>query len=349
MTSFRRSTLQGFAECPRRTLHEITLGLNIPRGNVGVAADLGSAAHAVFDEMLRTLQRQGETQMATEEAMAIMREVLANGKWVLPLDAMEDLRWVVLRFAGLTWRPERILAIEEALKADVACPDGVTRTVYGTPDVVIADPPDGFVVLDHKTGLARPRSPRDMPTEGPIVGKQYLSEQGLFQGTVYALLLLRSFPRAQRVIFREHHLRWNDPPREMVLSREELEHVEFEVGLLMQKLDEALRDGEESGLWYPRPGRHCARKCPVARSCPVPAEQRGVGALEDSGMAAAEAGRYVMVDGLRNGMRDALKTFHEQTGEFIPVGDGSVIGWERKPDGKRAFGVHLPRPEAVEA
>ena len=98
MTSFRRSTLQGFAECPRRTLHEIQAGHNFPRGNVGVSADLGSAAHAVFAEILRTLRRQGEPQMATEDAIVVLREVMANGKWVLPLDAPGTLRPLLLNW-----------------------------------------------------------------------------------------------------------------------------------------------------------------------------------------------------------------------------------------------------------
>jgi hypothetical protein len=115
------------------------------------------------------------------------------------------------------------------------------------------------------------------------------------------------------------------------------------------KLDEAIRDGEEGHpLWRPRPGEWCARKCPVSASCPIPQEQRGVGALDAEDTADEAAGRFVMVDGLRNQLRDQLKTHYEQTGHAPRVGDGTALFWKDKDSGGRAFGVwpleDLPGP-----
>lgn len=73
----------------------------------------------------------------------------------------------------------------------------------------------------------------------------------------------------------------------------------------------------------------------------MPAEQRGVGALDSDEAADGAAGRYVNVDGLRNTLREQLRTYHEQTGRAPLVGDGTAVFWRPKPDGsgRRDFGV----------
>jgi hypothetical protein len=194
------------------------------------------------------------------------------------------------------------------------------------------------VIVDYKSGKGKPKAPRSEPDAELATGKQYLSERGHFQLDSYGLLGLRKYPQAKRAILRELHLR-SGKTREAVLGREELEHVERQIGLHLMLLDEARAlfmagESETHALLRPRPGSWCARKCPVAASCPVPAEQRGVGALDSDEAADAAAGRYVNVDGLRNTLREQLRTYHEQTGRAPLVGDGTAVFWRPKPDGK---------------
>lgn len=336
---FRQSRLRSYTSCPRRTIHESENTV----GFVGAAAHLGSAFHAVAAEILRTLHRYGEKQMPTEEAINVMRETLAAGEWVLAMDDLAWLRQMVLRFTELEWQPQRFMTIEERYHTDVLCPDGELRTISGTPDLVIADAPSGAIALDWKTGLGVPRTPRELPEEGqPIRGTDYLSEGGYAQLAIYGLLIMRRYPRVGQVILREQNVRWGGPPREATLARAELEHVEREVGLIAMQLDTALREGEGHALSEPRPGPWCTTRCPVARSCPIPQEQRGLGALATPEDATAEAERLQVISALRDQMTKALKARHEATGEFIKVGSGELLGWHVNDGGKRRFELRKP-------
>lgn len=332
---YRQSRLKAYTECPRRTVLDAGFG--------GTPADLGSAVHAVAARILETLKETGEFQIPTQEAIEIMYEVMAEGPWVLDLEDQDWLRQMTLSFTEFSWNPAHILKVETRLYADIVCPDGKTRTFTGTPDAVIADPPRGVVIPDFKSGLAIPRTPREMPTEGePIVGWEYLSEGGHFQGRGYGVLAMRNWPRAQYATTREQNLRWGGPPREATITRDELEHAERQLGLLMMQLDKALEEGEGSKLAYPRPGPQCTTRCPVARSCPIPQEQRGLGALATLEDAKAEAERLQVISALRDQMTKALKAHHEATGEFIEVGSGELLGWHVSDSGKRRFELRKP-------
>lgn len=336
---YRQSTLRSFTSCPRR----VVLATAQTSGLVGSSAALGSAFHAVAAEILRTLYRQSETQMATEEAVAVMREVLAGGEWVLGADDYRWLKQMVLTFADYEWPISRFMAIERRLTCEILCPDGEIRALTGTPDLVMADPPGAAIVLDHKTTLGVPRSPREMPADGEAIrGMDYLSEGGYFQLVAYGTLILHTWPRTQRVVLREQNYRWGGPPREAVMSRDDLEHSLPYLGLLMQQLDTALREGEGHELAAARPGPWCATRCPVARSCPVPQEQRGLGVLDGPEAARGEAERLQVINALRDQMTKALKTYHEATGEFVEVGSGELLGWHVNGDGRRRFELRKP-------
>lgn len=347
----RQSLLASFEECPRRALLGLAVDDDITTGNVGASADLGSAFHAFAAEYLRTLYRHGERQMPTQEAVEVMYEVLAAGHWVLPADERDDLLWMVLGFCKYEWEPGRIMALERRFEADIVCPDGVTRTLPGQPDVLIADPPDGVVIVDYKSGRGRPKAPRENLEAEYAQGKQYLSERGHFQLDIYGLLAMRNLPQVGRAVLRELHLR-SGKVREAMLSRDELEHVERQIGMHLMLLEQAMSD--DPYLRRPRPGAWCARKCPVAASCPVPAEQRGVGALDSEDAADEAAARYVNVDGLRNTLREQLRAYYEQTGRAPLVGDGTAVFWRPKPNGNgRSFGVFpvedIPAPPDTDA
>lgn len=351
---FRQSLLASFEKCPRRTRFAIEAGEDSTTGWVEASGDLGKAFHAFAAEYFHTLYRQGEQQMATEEAVNVMREVYERGDIVLPADERDALTGMVLGFCEHKWMPERILALEKRLTLDVACRDGEIRTLKGTPDMVIADPPHGLLVLDWKSGKGQPKEPRQKPEGGDTVieGKQYLSERGHFQLDTYGLLVLKGVmddggliaPGAQYVTLKEYHLR-SRKIRMATLRREELEHIEFEIADHMVKLDRAIFEGEESGLWRPRPGAHCAKQCPVAMSCPVAAEQRGDGAIDSDEQADVTAGVYVVAKAQYTQAASQLKAREEAGNRPGRANEREEVRWDPPGSalvkgGGRKFGLY---------
>ncbi len=396
-TTYRQSLLRSFEVCPRRALHDLLLPGDLSVGNVGSSADLGSAAHAVFGEIMATLKREGHSidqnghpvttdQLSTQEGIEVMYETIAAGEWVLPAEDRATLRGFVLSFCSsprYRFDPGRIIALERRLSLDLLCPDGVTRTLTGQPDVVLSDPPDGLVVVDWKTGQGQPPTPRPRckhcgegvthpnhkrdgnctftppADDEPIVGRAYLSDGGTYQLDIYGLLVLKGVgedgyqlaPRAQRVTLREAWMRFGER-REATLGRDELEHVEREIALQMMLLDRAIDEGPESGtkLTNPRPGKQCVRACPVSLSCPIPHDQRGEGSITSPDEADRKAKEWVKAKADDVALRAQLKAWHESTGHCPDVGDGQVVRWEGEK-GKRNFGPHPPAvaPDPVEA
>lgn len=343
---YRQSTVRDYVTgCPR----SVVLSSHLTTGTIGSSADLGSALHATGAEMRRTLRRHGEVQMSTEEAVCIMREVVGSGSWILPPDDYMRLVEMTCNMAAETWNPSRFMAIEQRLWMDVVCPDGQTRRFTGTPDLVIADPPDGIILLDDKSGLAKPQTPREaIPPGEAIRGAQYLSAGGFFQLVAYFALCAAEWPRVQRATLREKNWRWPlDPPREATIDRADLEHILPYLGMAMQQLDQGLREGEGSEFAQPRPGPQCATRCPVKRSCPVPVEQRGLGALDSHEAADVEAKRWHVIRALGEEMRKALKTYHEESAYAPRVSDELVVMWKAKASGHgRDFGVFAPEHTA---
>lgn len=353
-STYRQSLLAGFETCPRRTMHGLQLTSDMAAGNVGASADLGQAVHAVNDEILRTLYRQNETVMPTQEAVEVMYAVLAKGPWVLPADEREALLVMTLNFVRKPWNTKRILLLEgtpppfdsdgENLSVDIVCQDGVIRTLTGRPDLIAADPPDGIIIVDYKTGWAPPKQPKKPVEPGVIVtGKQYLSDRGHYQLDTYGLLGLERFPQATRATLREVHQRTGHI-REATLARDELEHIARELGIQMMKLDHGISEGETSKIWKPRPGSHCVRQCPVSMSCPLPPAQRGEGALGDHETADRTAAITAKAHALYQQGRDQLKTYHVETHYAPEVGDGKVWRWKGEV-GDRSFGMHDPETD----
>lgn len=326
--SMRQSTLRSFETCARRTWHDIQAGEDSVRGYTEATAALGSVFHLIAAEILRTLHRTGGVQMPTQEAMEVAYEIYAACDYVLPADERDSLRTLVLNFCQEEWNTKAILAVERQLSADIVCQDGVTRTITGSPDMIMADPPVGLLIHDWKTGLGKPRTPRVIPDDGIIRGKEYLSERGHFQGDSYCFLALRKYPLAEYATFREKWWRMGGEPRQMTLGRDEMEHVERELGVQLMKMDRGLQEGEASDLWRPRPGRHCSRQCAVARSCPVPEEQRGAGAVEDQASADAQAARLVVLEAVRDQVKDGLRSYFLETGNAPVLPDGRSFRWD---------------------
>jgi hypothetical protein len=342
MTVYRQSDLQGFTKCPRRLLNALLAGNDLPLGFVGHTGQLGTAFHEFMRRYMLTIQAQDAEQMPTQEAIETMYEVLATLDFTLPFEALEELRWLVLGFCRFKWDPSRIFALEQRLTTDIVCPDGITRTLKGQPDILYLDPPDGLIVIDAKTGRGRPKGPRLEPEPLEVVeGREYLSD--LFQGDTYSLLGLDTWPAAMRVIFRQLHLR-SGQIRQGTLDREGLEHVRRGLAITMMQLDRAIQEGPNSALWKPRPGSHCARQCPVSRSCPIPREMRGAGGIATPMQADAAAKAFAVLEGQRETLRVQLKEWVEDPVNPVPsVNAKEVMRWEPEEGKGRRFGVHPRR------
>jgi hypothetical protein len=321
----RLSTLRTFDQCPDRGVREARWTFNDYSHS---PAALGTAAHMVMEEMLRTLWRQGEDRMPTQEVVEIMREVTARPDCPhLSVAQLRDLRVIVLQLARVPWPAKRLVALEERLWADVPCPDGKRRKITGRPDAVFASPPHGAAIVDLKTSWAVPPAPRgDDATRDN--GRPYLSERGTFQLDVQGLLIMRAFPAINHCTLREYYPRLNEI-REATLERDDLEHVEQHLGLLAQRFEMSM-SGELTP--EPRPGKWCSH-CSFVRECSVPDEDRGEGLLTSADAAQDEANRWITVRSLADTQRKTLKAFHEETGVFLELNDGRYVGWHA-PEGK---------------
>jgi hypothetical protein len=347
--SYRQSLLASLEVCPRRTYHSLITPDDLACGYVEWTGDLGTVVHAVFEEIVRTLYRQGETRISTQEAVEIMYEVYAKSPITLPQEATETLVQLTCRICEFEIPARRVISLESQLSTELVCQDGVARTLTGIPDVVIGVPPDGFVIGDWKSGWTNLKTPRDHETGDPVEGAEYLTRRGKLQRAIYCLLVFRNYPAAKWVRFEEYHLRSGRVHR-ATMGRDELEHVERMAGAHLMKLERGIAEGESSPVWKPRPGPQCARQCPVALSCPVPQEQRGLGAIDSDELATAEGDRWVVVRALDKQMRGQLKTWHEETGRPIPLADGRELRWGQKPSGKsRLFDAWEPEDCEVQS
>jgi hypothetical protein len=339
----RQSLLRAMSQCGRRTQHELAGGFSdlvvntdLIAGYTGHSADLGRVMHATAEELLRTMHAQGETQVPSQEAVEVAREVYAKSGVILPLSEAEDLIFLTIRFAERTWRvdkllttPEGELAIEQRIEVPLVCPDGTTRVLTVTPDALFAGGGATVVAGDWKTGRQKPKSPRAAQEEAPegvVRGMQYLSDQGHYQALAQGLGVLHRYPACDRFVFREFWLRSGEI-REAILGRDNFEHAREFIAIDLMKLEGAMAD-PGSEVWKPRPGKWCTKACSVARSCPIPEIQRGEGGVEDQASADRAAEALMVVDAQRTQIRDSLKSFFTETGNAARIGDGREIRWD---------------------
>lgn len=356
---YRQSTLAGFETCARRTRFALEAGDDVTTGWVEATGDLGTVFHAVAAEMLRTMWRAGHVQMPTEEAINVMREVYIKTGIALPSDARDELTGLVLGFCGFTFNPRRIVALEREIVLDLRCSDGKVRRLKGQPDLIMHVAEDELLIVDWKSGMGKPPRPKDPAkvfetSEGTEAaqGKQYLSERGHFQLDTYGLLAMRGvledgmplMEGIRKATLREIHLRHNEE-RLATLTWDDLEHVEPQLAAHMQMLDAAISEGPKSSKWKARPGSHCTRQCPVARSCPVPREMRGDGSVSSQAQADKLARVLVVAGAQENQSRRILKAWQEQGNPPGRVNDHEEVRWGSEPDawtrrgGGRKFGI----------
>lgn len=349
LTEYRQSTLRSLELCPRRTRFALEAG-DLTTGWTEGSADLGTVFHVFAFAYLETLKRpdvRGARQMATEDAVNVMREVYASLPIVLTVADYEALVGMVCRFCEMQWDVRRILFHEEPLRADLVCPDGEVRTLKGQPDLVYADAPYGAICFDWKSGMGKPKSPKKVEDDGATVeGKQYLSDAGRFQRIVYGALILLALPSLRYALLWEVPMRFPSyGPRVARLDRSELEHVLPLIAAHMQKLDEGLREGPQSKVWAPKNGSHCL-KCEAQFGCPVPPRQRGAGVAATQVDADILARRYVRGKAMYEQAAEQLKARQEIGGSPGRLNAAQEVRWGPEPDawmkkgGGRKFGVH---------
>jgi hypothetical protein len=325
----------------------------------------GVLAHRYAAAVLRTLWQTGADTIPVAEALEILYEVCAQRDVpdvdvvFLPARERRYLRMFAILLVFDTkarvlrkWNMSRMLAVEERQWAAVSyvAQDGSTvkRTITGQPDLTLAAPPDGVVVLDWKTTpKAPPKAGPDKRDErGDVRGDDApgnVSYEGYFQQRVYALLEFANRPDIGRVTLREVYPM--DPDglqvRTATLLRQDLERIERELSDLIGLLDRAIAGGSGSALWKPQPGRHCSH-CPRPGECPIPREERGDGAITGPRIAEQWAAEFVVADSVRTQRRNALKAYHEETGLAIPVRSAKGRYELRHDTGTRSFGMHVP-------
>jgi hypothetical protein len=324
----RQSVLSRFDECKLTTLLELRHG----GGWDGHPQARGHLFHRFAAEALRTLRRQGETRMPVAEALEILYEVVRQrlvppeDRVRVPMRQLRELRMAVIKWANdNTFSTDRIMSIEQRYNAPVTyvSKEGelVTRLLTGQLDVLIADPPDGAVVIDWKdTWGLPPANTRGVP-DAPEDDGSHLSYSGYFQQRFYALLVMHNFPAVQTVKLREFYHR-HATAREGIVTRDSLEHVTRELSVLVADFDETVAAGaKHAGTlsredpWRPSPGNHCSM-CPKPASCPIEREARGEGAIDSDETAQRYAGEFEVATQVRAHRMKALKPW---TSEHGPV------------------------------
>lgn len=305
----------------------------------------GILFHRFAAEALRVMRREREPSIPTEDALAIFYDVLAqrnvppDDRVSIPLREVATVRTAVIKWAhDNEFDVERIVDIERRLYAVVRYrgADGGERTatLSGQLDVLVADPPDGAIIVDWKVSWGVPPLPRDPEAEPD--GKRHLSYGGYFQQRFYALLVLANYPSIQRVQMREFYPLLG-AVRAASVNRTDMEHLEQELGALAGRFAEA----KATGTWPASPGKHCSF-CLRPGDCPIPADSRGH--LEGRDAAEAAAARYVVLTEERKRAMESLKGWVDANGP-LPVRSAkgrAALGWREGGTGRRTFGVYVP-------
>lgn len=374
--TLRQSLLSNFDDCPLSAF----FAMKHANGWSTSPQARGTIFHRTAAEILRTMRAQGHRTIPRREAVEILIETLRQ-EWTrnergekiplpaedivrVPMRSMPELRMAVDKFAkDNEFSTHKIVDIEKKLEAPISYTraDGrrVTRTITGTLDVLLFDPPDGSIVIDWKDTFGLPPEPRDSESQGyddeELKG---LSFHGYFQQRVYGYLVMMNYRNVDRVTLREFYVR-KTKVRKATLHRHQLPDVEEDLRVLVAAIDAALEQGapdlspgpdgsvdmEALGWWTASPGRHCGF-CLRPTSCPIPEEVRASvgGAATTREQAARWAARLTIAERIRNEARDVLKGWVETSGEPVPVKwakGRQVIGWFRVKNGRR-FGLFTP-------
>ena len=335
-----------------RMLDECALGFHFdtlaPPHNTHPQA-AGILFHAVMAEILLTLKRQGEEEMPTQEAIEILYEVarqrdVASDQRVRC--SMRDLALVrlgvLMTVESQKFSTHRLEAIEERLTVPVSYVDDngevITRLITGQPDALLSGENDMAEVLDWKLTWALPPERKD-PTDHDKQFGHHVSYEGYFQQRFYAYLVMVTYPTIMAVRLREFY-----PLRRKVraatVTRDDLEHIERELSLLVYEHDRLLAS---DGPYLPSPGKHCGF-CSRPHRCPLQNSERGEGAIQSAAMAERYAAEREVADVVRKDRTEALKVWVAMHGpvRIKASKERREIGWRIGKGGTKNFGPYVP-------
>lgn len=347
----RQSAIAQFDNCALSALfRELS-----PDHHSPALAALGTLFHRWVAWAIGHMRAHGETEMPIDMGLAKLIEIVAQrdvpDEDVVHLP-MRDIPW--LRICVVKWcqggqfNAARVISIEERLRAVIYVPDGsggfYERVVSGQPDVIVADPPDGVIVVDWKSGWAPPaKLGHEDQTARDIGGsdrEEKLSDQGFAQQVIYGILILQNYPKIQRVTLREAYIRHGEY-REATVDRYNLERLTDVVGAVIAQMDAAYDAGPDSERWIPTAGPHCAM-CPAPRRCPLQ-EWEGIPTnLEEAQLLARE---WIVAAQVRSDRLPYLKGWVDAHGPIpLPAGKGRrEVGWLKNKTGDgRSFKLYEP-------
>ncbi len=356
----RQSSIARFDNCALSFLFDLVYPSPEAQRPVPVAlmAARGSLFHRWVARALTQMRAEGWTEYPVEMGLELLLQVIAqrdvpDSEVVhLPMRELKWLRVLVTRWCEATVRQgfnaARIISIEERLYMKVNVPDGFggtyERVISGQPDVIVADPPDGVIIPDWKSGWAPParltgddaRIHEDDATEKD----ERLSDQGYAQQVIYGALVLANLPTVQRATTREAYVMAGEY-REATIHRWQLERVLDVLGGVISQIDGAIASGPHSTRWIPTAGTHCGI-CPSPRNCPIH-DWEGIPATDDEAKLLAR--EWLVAAEVRKDRLPLLKGWVEAHGPIEIDHDKGrrEVGWVKNSTGSgRRFAMYEP-------
>lgn len=342
----RQSSIARFDNCALSLLLEVQQ----PVKGAGALAARGTLFHRWVARAIAQMRQEGWTTYPVEMGLELLLQVLAQRD--VPDDEvvhlpMRELRWLrvlVTRWCeGGEFNAQRVIAIEDRWYMRVQVPDGrggmYPRTITGQPDVVVADPPDGIIVVDWKSGWAPPSRLSEEARSDPEKDER-LSDQGYAQQVIYGALGLVELPAVQRVTLREAYIMAGEY-REATIYRYQLERVLDILGASIAQIDAAFEAGPDSPRWTPTAGTHCAI-CPAPRRCPLK-DWEGIPETDEEAKLLAR--EWIVAAQVRKDRLPLLKGWVDEHGPIeIDHGKGRrEVGWREHATGSgRSFKLYEP-------
>lgn len=327
----RQSSIAKFDNCALSLL----LSEQAPERQPSNLAARGTLFHRWVGKAIATMRANGEVTFPVEQGLALLLDVLAQRDVPdedvvhLPMSELKWLRVCVTRWCeGGPFNAQRVVAIEDRLYGTIMVPDGngglYERRISGQPDVLVADPPQGMIVVDWKAGWAPPTKQNAAVAADERRENDRISDQGYAQQVIYGLLVLQNYPAVQYVTLREAYIMYGEH-REATVERWQLERVTDVLGAVIAQIDAAFEAGPESPRWIPTAGTHCGicaapRKCPLKDWLGIPAT------LEEAQLLARE---WIVAAQVRKERLPFLKGWVDANGP-IPIDHGKgrrEVGW----------------------
>lgn len=334
--ALRQSTIARFDNCPLSLL----LGEIAPeRRQPSNLAATGTLFHRWVARVIRIMRQTGEIRFGVDQGMDILQEIIAQRDIPdedvvhVPMGELKWLRIICTRWCeGGDFNAARVIAVEEELSGVIKVPDGhggfYDRIVTGHPDCIVADPPDGVIVPDWKTGWTPPAKlgyeDQQMRNQASVTREEKLTDQGYAQQVIYGVLILQNLPAINRVTLREVYLRHGEY-REATVDRYNLERLTDILGGVIAQIDAAFEAGPESKRWFPTAGPHCGI-CPAPRHCPLKEWEGIPDTLDEAQLLARE---WIVAGQVRKERLPLLKGWVEANGPIpIEAGKGRrEVGW----------------------